>query len=252
MYLVRNAQKTFRMLQPLLLVCLGILQEAYSFEWKDPLLTKDELATYRTLSEGKDLGVKKELKVVVHEREYEVTFSVIDKEGRSEFAAAFTRGTGFGPVRYSRKKTDASRDFIIQEEIQLKDNPNYSRNTCPLFGNLLAFRGLCRHTQQTRLEYPCLFPGGSSFLLLLKTTSGQRIHTPAGPFDCLRIEETVEMQSLIKGVFGTIMGVLPIRIVPKTTYWFCSEYPHVLVRRDGVAGPPPHDYIVTDELIRYE
>jgi hypothetical protein len=60
------------------------------------------------------------------------------------------------------------------------------------------------------------------------------------------------MKHLIGGLFGFLLKHVPIRIVPKTYYWFGLEPPHLLIRRMGVAGPPPDDFHVMDELVQYE
>jgi hypothetical protein len=141
---------------------------------------------------------------------------------------------------------------VITGEIRLQGNSAYTPDTCPLFGNFFALRALWGLDPGSTMEYPCLFPGGSVFPLVLKMSGREEIRTPAGCFDCVKLEESLDMKNLIGGLFGFVLRHTPVRIVPRTHYWFGREPPHRLVRRTGVAGPPPNDFMIMDELVLYE
>jgi hypothetical protein len=220
--------------------------------WTDPGVAANETAVYRTVRDGEVLPERKEARLVVREGNYEFTYLIFDAGACSRFRTVFSRGPDFRPLLCSRRKTDPTGQLVITGQIHLQDNPAYTKDTCPLFGNFFALRSLWGLDPGAKKEYPCLFPGGSVFPLVLEISGREEIRTPAGTFDCVKMEESLEMKNLIGGLFGFLLKHAPIRIVPRTTYWFGLEPPHVLVRRMGVAGPPPHDFPVTDELVRYE
>ena len=236
----------------MLIVWFLPLQSAEAFEIRDPGLSRNEVAVYRTLKDGKELDVRKEIRLDVKEQEYDVTFSMIDDSGRSDFTTVFARGEVLEPVRYFRQKLDPAGNATLTGDIKLAGNPHYPRDTCPLFGNTFAFRSLIRHQPAGRIAYTCLFPGGSKFILFVRVQDPEQVRTPAGIFDCLRIEETLDMKSVVGGMFGSLLRVFPVQVVPKTCYWVDRKPPYLLIRREGVAGPPPHDTMVIDEMIHRE
>jgi len=220
--------------------------------WTDPGVERSETAYYRTLRDGKVLAESKEAHLEVRPGAYAFSFRLTRGESRSLFLTEFTRGDGFRPLRFAREKTDGSGRVVVSGQILLRDNPAYGPDTCPLFGNYFALRSLCGLPEGSRLTYSCLFPGGSAFTLALRVSGQEEIRSPAGTFQCIKIEETLDMQALVGGVFGLLMKIAPIRIIPRTWYWFDVRFPHTLVMRKGVAGPPPGDFIVVDELVRHE
>jgi len=226
--------------------------EACSFEWKDPAVAENEVARYRVLQNGRETLEQKEINIEVKEHEYLVTFSVVDEEGRSEFSTVFSRGTDFRALRYYRETSTQSGKRIVSEETRLTNNPNYPKQVCPLFGNYFALRCLPRISQRRDLSYSCLYPGGSSFVLRIKIDSSEKVETPLGAFSCIKIRESLDMKSLKKGLFGSILNIIPLPIVPRTTYWFQKDPPHFLVRREGIAGPPPRNFMIVEELVHYE
>jgi hypothetical protein len=220
--------------------------------WTDPGATQDETAVYRIVRDGNVLPERKEVRLEVGENEYLFSFLVINGGARSSYRTVFTRGGRFRPLCCSRRKTDSSGSLVVTGEILLRDNPAYTPNTCPLFGNFFALRSLCGLPTGSRVGYSCLFPGGSAFPLTVKTLGHEQIRTPVGTFTCVKLEESLDLKKLIGGLFGFFLKHAPIRIAPKTLYWFDREPPHVLVMRKGVAGPPPNDFTVVDELVHYE
>ncbi len=220
--------------------------------WTDPGAAGNETAEYRSVRDGKVLAERKEARLDVRQDGYVFSFVVIDGGARSLYRTEFARGAGFRPLRCSRRKTDSSGSPMVTGEILLRDNPAYSRDTCPLFGNFFAMRSLCGLPAGSRVGYSCLYPGGSAFPLVVKILGHEQIHTSTGTFDCVKMEESLDMKNLIGGLFGFLLKITPFRITPKTWYWFDREPPHVLVMRKGVAGPPPNDFMVVDELVHYE
>jgi hypothetical protein len=240
-----------------LLLCLLVVLPLFpgragAASWKDPGITKNEVEHYRVLKDGANTGEHQQMRIEVRDSDYLVTFTLEGREGVSEFVTEFTRGDSFRAARCFRRKSDPAGRTILRGDIRISDIPRYRENTCPLFGNYFAFRSLAMEGKEQKLSYPCLYPGGSSFVLTLKVGPVEEIRTPAETYRCVRMEETLDMKSLRGGLFGSLLSILAIPIVPKTTYWFDSRFPHVLVKREGVAGPPPNDYIVISELIDHE
>lgn len=220
--------------------------------WTDPGVGRSETAFYRTLRDGQVTAERKEAHLEVLPGAYAFSFRLARGAARSLFFTQFSRGDGFRPLRCAREKTDGSGRVVVSGEILLQDNPAYGRDICPLFGNYFALRSLCGLPEGSRFTYPCLFPGGSAFTLEVKIAGREEVRCPAGTFQCVRMEETLDLENLVGGVFGLLVKIAPGRIVPRTWYWFDVRFPHVLVMRKGVAGPPPGDFIVVDELVRHE
>ncbi len=236
-----------------LIPALGLPRTGLAFDMEDPAAVRKENASYRTLRDGSELDIRKRIELEVSEKAYTVIFTNLTDNGQSRYITVFSRGKSYRPVRYLQVKTDPSGKTLIKGDIRLKDNPHYAENTCPLFGNYFALRTMTQKDRGARFEYPCLFPGGSTFTLVVRTGAIETIETPAGSFECLRIEETLDVGSLMGmgGFLGSLLRILPVRIVPKTVYWYDRKFPYLLIKREGVAGAPPNDYVVTDELVSF-
>jgi len=234
----------------LLLAATGI--PAPCAAWNDPGAQRSETSLYRTVRDGKVLAERKESRLDVGADAYVFAFRVMDGEARSSYLTEFSRGAGFRPLRFSREKTDPLGRTVVSGTIDLRGNPAYPPDTCPLFGNYFALRALCGLPAGTRVSYACLFPGGSAFSLIVRVREREEVRTPAGTFSCVKMEESLDLKDLVGGVFGMILKIAPVRIAPRTWYWFQAGPPHFLVMRKGVAGPPPGDFLVVDELVRHE
>lgn len=160
--------------------------------------------------------------------EVRVTFTH-DQPPRCLASEAIVRDSGGAVVANGQER-------FVQEAFPFLSQPVPSDTYPPLapLGYVLTRLGL-GHNE--RVSFHFILMGSALLQMDLWVDGRERVHVPAGEFDCYRIRMRVNPASLFPNLPAFLQGFVRV-FIPTHTIWLTASEPQMLVRYTGQMGPP--------------
>jgi len=252
-----NVRVRLRLLFPKLVLIWFVLSQNSAVSVAGALAPPEipvEISGYRTLRVRDGTPVR-ELQVDIRRLAplnsapvQQITMSIFQGETVSRFESVLKAEPGCAWIRMSREKETGSGRVILSECIISRKANGLERESYPLFSLLYVLRGLS--VQEKGVErITAVLPGGFLLGFGVRVAGPERVRVPAGVFHCRKVVLSPRIEQLVSFRLPLLKRLIQ-PVIPKVFFWFDVRHPYVMVKESSIAGIPPNDERVVDELIR--
>ena len=174
------------------------------------------------------------------------------KDGRrTEYDARLEATDHLTWISAFRLEQDAKGRTLIREKMSVPEEICMPGMPPDLYYYATIFfihRGQISHKDE-RMAYHVLYPGEGMLRILSRVRKEETVTVPAGTYVCYPISLVPDMRFFF-GVMGRIIRLFANYAMPENTLWFSVEWPHFLVKYEGLCLGEPIFYPIRWELTR--
>ena len=175
-----------------------------------------------------------------------VTVTMTDEKAIAVFESIFRTVPEFSWIEMSREKKSLSGATILSEHINNPPTNYFPKDSYPLFSIDYVLRSLMKD-EQGPSQITTVVPGGILFTFGIRRKGLEEIAVPAGRFMCRKITMVPQIDTLLD-LKIPFFNTLNRPFVPKASFWFDVNPPYLLIKKASVAGIPPNDEKIVDQL----